>query len=96
MQIQLDKVGGVPKIFPANHRRGSDYTATIQNLTGAVINLTYTNSPIQETDPSPVFGVLTGQPATVAAGALECVTCPITGIKFTGVGDGKINIVEAG
>ncbi len=94
MQHTIDKVGAVDKVFAVNHRRGSDFKTTVQNNTGAVINLTYTNDRIQfET---PVFGALTGAPTTVAAGALECIECPMTGINFAGTGTGTIDIVEAG
>ena len=98
MQIPVNKEAGVDKIFMANHRRGSDFKTTIQNLTGAVLNLTYTNQPLNRRDApaSPTFGALTGQPATVATGATECITCPVVAINLNGANAGIVNIVEAG
>lgn len=94
MQHTINKVGGTDKIFAANHRRGSDFKTTVQNNTGASISLTYTNDAIQRV--TPVFGSLTGAPASVASGAMECIECPITGINISGANSGTVDIVEAG
>ncbi len=95
MQITVNKITGVDKIFAANHRRGSDFKTSIQNLTGGALALTYTNDAIQTTSPL-TFGTLAGQPTTVANGATECINCPMTGIKMIGTSTGIVNIVEAG
>ena len=93
-QRTIEKVNGVDRVFITNHKRGSEYIATIMNNTGAVLNLTYTNQDVQVIG-SPTFGALTGQPATVADGAIECLTCPVEAINFAGTGTGTVDIVEA-
>jgi len=77
----------------ANHRRGSDFNATVQNLTGATITLTFTN---QDRITSPTFGELQSGAVTIADTKVVLVSGVISGINFAGTGTGTLEVVEAG
>jgi hypothetical protein len=85
-----------PSDFVVNHKRGSDYSVSVQNNTGAVLTPTYTNQNIQEASPAFSVGDGTDLPTTIASGALVCFICPVEAIRFTGTPGGTIDIVEAG
>lgn len=82
--------------FVPNTRRGSDYSATIQNLTDQTITITVTNQDIQGT--SPTFDTPAAGALTVTAGAIGAMTTPYDGWLLTGglAATGTVEIVEAG
>jgi len=85
--------GETTKSFVANQRRGSEYNATIQNLTDQSITITATNDDIQ--GDSPTFAA---SGLVVAAGALGSLTAAYDGWLLTASGpaNGTVSIVEAG
>ena len=84
------------KQFATNTRRGTDYTATIQNLSGQSITITVTNQNIQGS--SPTFDVPFGGALTILAGAIGSLNDPYDGWLLTAgvAATGTVEIVEAG
>ena len=84
------------KDFAPNYRRGSEYQATIQNLTSVTLTVTVTNQNIQH-NPAAVFDVPASGALTIAAGAIESIILPYKGWRFTGAStSGTVEITEAG
>lgn len=83
------------KNFVPNSRRGSDYVATIQNLTTQTVTITVTNQDIQGASPTfdtPAAGVL-----AITAGAIGVLREPYDGWLLTAVSTtGTVEITEAG
>lgn len=84
------------KNFVPNTRRGSEYSATIQNLTDQTITVTVTNQDVQGSAPTydtPAAGAL-----AITAGAIGAITAPYNGWLLTGGGaaTGTVEITEAG
>lgn len=84
------------KNFVPNTRRGSEYSATIQNLTNQTMTVTVTNQDVQGSAPTydtPAAGAL-----TIVAGAIGAITAPYNGWLLTGAGaaTGTVEITEAG
>lgn len=96
MRSELDMTGLTTKKFVSNSRRGSDYNATIQNLSGQLVTITVTNDDIQSS--SPTFDVPAAGALTVASGAIGVLNEPYDGWLLTlgGAGSGNIVITEAG
>jgi len=88
--------GDTTKKFVANHRIGSDYSATIQNLTDQTITITVTNEDIQSA--SPTFDTPAAGALAITDGAIGVMTAPYDGWLLTGgaAATGTVNIVEAG
>lgn len=92
----VDMDGLTTKSFVANSRRGEQYHATIQNLSGQSLTITVTNDDIQSASPTfdtPAAGVL-----TILDGAVGALTEPYDGWLLTlgGAGSGNVLITEAG
>lgn len=87
--------GDTTKNFVPNVRRGSEYSATIQNLTDQTITVTVTNQDVQgwPTYDTPAAGAL-----AITAGAIGAITAPYNGWLLTGGGaaTGTVEITEAG
>lgn len=84
------------KDFAPNYRRGSEYQATIQNLTSTTLTVTVTNQNIQQ-NPAATFDVPASGALTIAAGAVGTITAPYKGWRFTGSStSGTVEITEAG
>ena len=82
--------------FVANSRRGPEYNATIQNLSGQSITITVTNDDIQSDSPTfdtPAAGVL-----TILSGAIGVLNEPYDGWLITAAAPatGNVLITEAG
>jgi len=92
----IDMNGLTTKSFVANSRRGPEYNATIQNLSGQSLTITVTNEDIQST--SPTFDTPAAGALVVANGAIGVLNEPYDGWLLTlgGAGTGFINITEAG
>ena len=83
------------KTFAANPRRGEQYHATIQNLTGQTITITVTNQDIQGSNPT--FDVPAAGALTVAAGAIGVLAEPYQGwLLSCSSATGTVEITEAG
>lgn len=87
--------GELTKKFVVNHKRGSNYSATIQNNTDQSITITVTNQNIQS--PTPAFAT----PPTalvILSGAILATTEPFDGWLITAAlaATGTVDIVEAG
>ena len=84
------------KQFATNTRRGTDYKATIQNLSGQSITITVTNQNIQ--DPNPVFDEPAEAPLVIVDGAIGVLNDPYDGWLITAAvaTTGTVEIVEAG
>ncbi len=83
------------KKFVANHRRGEQYHATIQNLTTQTITITVTNEDIQGS--SPTFDTPAAGALTIVAGAIGVLNEAYDGWLLTAAStSGTVNIVEAG
>lgn len=84
------------KTFAANPRRGSQYHATIQNLTDQTITVTVTNQNIQGA--SPTFDVPAAGALAITAGAVGAITEPYQGWLLTAGAPaaGTVEITEAG
>lgn len=95
-QHTVDMTGLTTKKFVANSRRGSEYNATIQNLSGQSLTVTVTNDNIQ--DPSATFDAPASGALVIANGAVGELNEPYDGWLLTlGVaGSGNILISEAG
>jgi len=84
------------KKFATNFRRGDNYNATIQNLSGQSITITVTNQDIQGSNPTfdePAVGAL-----VIANGAMGSLSEPYAGWLITAAAPatGTVEIVEAG
>ena len=84
------------KNFVANSRRGSDYKATIQNLTDQTVTITVTNQDIQSS--SPTFDTPAQGALAITAGSVDTLNEPYDGWLLTAGGSatGTVNITEAG
>ena len=84
------------KQFAANPRRGTDYNATIQNLSGQSITITVTNQDIQSANP--VFDVPANGALVIANGAIGVMIHPYDGWLITAAAPatGTVEITEAG
>ena len=84
------------KTFAANPRRGSEYHATIQNLTDQTVTITVTNQDIQGS--SPTFDAPAAGALAITAGAIGVITEPYQGWLLTGgaPATGTVEITEAG
>lgn len=82
--------------FVANSRRGSDYKATIQNLTGEAVTITVTNQNIQGSNP--VFDTPAQGALVIADGAVATMDDPYDGWLLTAGGSatGTVEVYEAG
>jgi len=82
--------------FVANSRRGDQYHATIQNLTGETITITVTNDDIQST--SPTFDTPAAGALAITAGAVGVLNEAYDGWLITAGGSatGNVLITEAG
>lgn len=84
------------KDFAPNYRGGSEYNATIQNLTSVMLTVTVTNQNIQQ-NPSAEFDTPASGALTIAAGAIATITEPYKGWRLTGSSTtGTVEITEAG
>ena len=84
------------KNYVTNARRGSEYSATIQNATDQQITITVTNQNIQSASPTfvtPAAGAL-----VIAAGAVASLKEPYEGWLLTAAAaaTGTVDITEAG
>ena len=88
--------GLTTKSFVANSKRGSDYNASIHNLSGQSLTVTVTNEDIQGA--SPTFDVPAAGALVVADGAIGELNEPYDGWLLTlgGAGTGSIHINESG
>ena len=82
--------------FVANSRRGPEYNATIQNLSGESITITVTNEDIQSA--APTFDVPAAGALVIADGAIGVLNQPYDGWLLTAGGSatGTVIITEAG
>lgn len=96
MRSSLTFTAETTKQFAANTRRGTDYKATIQNLSGQSITITVTNQNIQEV--SPVFDVPAAGALVIVDGAIGVLNEPYDGWLITAgaPATGTVEIVEAG
>lgn len=96
MRSSLTFTAETTKQFAANPLRGSDYKATIQNLSGQSITITVTNQEIQGS--SPTFGVPAAGALVIASGAIGVLNEPYKGWLVTAglAATGTVEIVEAG
>jgi len=94
-QSTLTFASDTSKTFAANPRRGSQYNATIQNLTDQTITITVTNQDIQGSNPTfdtPAQGAL-----AITAGAVGSLTEPYQGwLLSCSSASGTVEITEAG
>lgn len=88
--------GLTTKKFVANPKRGPEYNATIQNLSGESLTITVTNDDIQ--DSSATFDVPAVGALVIANGAVGVLNEPYDGWLLTlgGTGAGNVLITEAG
>ena len=84
------------KTFVANHRRGNQYHATIQNLTDQTVTVTVTNEDIQGS--APTFDTPAAGALAITAGSIGVLNEAYDGWLLTAGGSatGTVNIVEAG
>ncbi len=84
------------KKFVANSRRGPEYNATIQNLSGESITITVTNEDIQST--SPTFDTPAAGALVIADGAIGVLNEPYDGWLITAAmaATGTVIVTEAG
>lgn len=92
----VDMTGLTTKSYVANQRRGSDYFATIQNLSGQSLTITVTNDDIQGA--SPTFDTPAAGALVIANGAVGSLAEPYDGwlLTLADTGTGAVNIVESG
>jgi len=97
MSSTLTFASETTKNFAANHRRGPEYNATIQNLTDQSITITVTNQSVQHTT-SPTFDTPAAGALVIAAGVIGTITAPYKGWLLTAAGaaTGTVEITEAG
>ncbi len=83
--------------FKTNHRRGSDYTATIANDTDQSVTITVANEDPNRGE-TPTYAAPESGALTIAAGANGALTQPyvIWLITAAAAATGTVNIVEAG
>ena len=83
------------KNFVVNSRRGSQYNATIQNLTDQTVTITVTNQDIQG---SPTFDVPAAGALAIISGAIGTLNEAYDGWLLTAGGSatGTVEITEAG
>lgn len=96
MRRTITYAGDTTKNFVANSRRGTDYNASIQNLTDQTITITVTNEDIQSS--SPTFDTPAAGALVITAGAIGVLNEPYDGWLLTAGGSatGTVNITEAG
>ena len=96
MRSSLIFTAETTKQFATNTRRGTDYTATIQNLSGQSITITVTNHNIQV--PNPEFDTPADGALVIAAGSIGVINDPYDGWLLTAgaPATGTVEIVEAG
>jgi len=96
MRSSLIFTAETTKQFATNTRRGTDYTATIQNLTNQTITITVTNQNIQ--DSSPTFDTPASGALAITAGSIGILNEPYDGWLLTAgvAATGTVEIVEAG
>lgn len=96
MRRTITYAGDTTKKFVANSRRGTDYNASIQNLTDQTITITVTNEDIQSS--SPTFDTPAAGALVITAGAIGVLNEPYDGWLLTAGGSatGTVNITEAG
>lgn len=83
------------KNFVPNSRRGTDYNATIQNLTTQTITITVTNDDIQSA--SPTFDTPASGALTILAGAIGVLNAGYDGWLITASStSGNVLITETG
>ena len=82
--------------FVANHRRGDQYHATIQNLTDQTVTITVTNQDIQGS--SPTFDTPAAGALAITAGAIGTLDEAYDGWLLTAgmAATGTVEITEAG
>lgn len=82
--------------FVPNSRRGPEYNATIQNLTGQTITITVTSDDIQSA--SPTFDTPAAGALVIIDGAVDVLNEPYDGWLITAGGSatGNVLITEAG
>lgn len=82
--------------FVPNTRRGTEYQASIQNLTGETITITVTNQDIQGA--SPTFDTPAAGALAITNGAIGVLNAPYNGWLITAGGSatGTVEISEAG
>ena len=97
---EIDYSGLDSKTFMCNHKRGSDYKATIQNNTNVDITVLTTNGNVQRDGLSGVAFSTPAQGALViTAGLVGSLNDPYVAIELTSAAaaDGSfVHIVEAG
>ncbi len=88
--------GDTSKKFATNARRGTEYQATIQNLTDQSITITITNQDIQ--DATANFDTPSAGALVIAAGAVGSLNEPYDGWLITPAAGatGTVNVYEAG
>jgi len=96
MRSSIAFASDTTKQFAANTRRGTDYKATIQNLTDQSITITVTNQNIQGANP--VFDTPASGALVITAGAMGTLNEPYDGWLLTAgvAATGTVEIVEAG
>lgn len=96
MRSSITFASDTTKQFATNTRRGTDYNATIQNLTDQTITITVTNQNIQA--PNPTFDTPAAGALVITAGAIGSLTEPYDGWLLTAgaPATGMVEIVEAG
>jgi hypothetical protein len=94
----VDMTGLTTKTFLLNHRRDSDYNATIQNLSGQSLTITVSNQDAQKTG-TITYGTPASGSLVIASGAIfRLVSEPyeVALLTLAAPGSGNIEIVEAG
>ena len=96
MSSTITFAGGTTKNFVPNTRRGSEYNATIQNLTDQTITITVTNQDIQSS--APTFDTPAAGALAITAGAIGVLNAPYNGWLLTAgsAATGTVEITEAG
>ncbi len=96
MRRTVTFAGDTTKNFVPNTRRGAEYQATIQNLSGQSITITVTNQDIQGA--SPVFDTPAAGALVIANGVIGSLNEPYDGWLITAAAPatGTVEISEAG
>jgi len=86
------------KTFVPNHRKGDQYIATIQNLTGEIITITVTNQDVQDTLSISFQNPVGGGVLTINDNEFQFISLPYDGWLITAASSatGTVEIVEAG
>lgn len=89
--------GDTTRQFIANHKRGSEYNATIANDTDQSITITVANERVNRGE-TPTYAAPAAGTLTIAAGANGALTQPYVSwlITAAAAATGNVNIVEAG